>query len=97
MNTPTSPLTARQKEVLTILVDSTKAGLQLSIRELTKALGLTSISAVSQHMVALMQKGCVQRSVGSLSRAWKLEDRAWEETGYRRCACGEWTKPKGED
>lgn len=92
MNTSKTPLTARQREVLTILVDSTKAGLQASVRELTTRLGLTSTHAVDQHLVALKQKGCLDRSVGALSRALVLTDRAYEETGYRRCACGSWTK-----
>ncbi len=64
-------LTARQREVLDAIIDyQARKGYMPSIRELGKALGISSLRGVTIHLDALERKGYIERE--STSRSIKV-------------------------
>lgn len=69
----TKELTVRQREVLDAIRDyQARRGYMPSIRELGKALGISSLRGVTIHLDAIEKKGYIQRE--STSRSIKLLD-----------------------
>ncbi len=61
-----TPLTARQREVLEIIQHNVqKSNIVPSLRELSAAMGISSINGVRCHLDALERKGYIQRNIHS--------------------------------
>ena len=77
------PLTSRQQQVLDLIARKLRErGFPPTVRELGKALGLSSLRAVTDHLGALEKKGYIQRLKGArmirlLKGGW---DHMWEAT-----------------
>ena len=70
-------LTGRQRQVFELLAKAIKQrGFPPSVRELGKALGLSSLRAVTDHLGALEHKGYIQRLKGA--RTIRLLKEGWE-------------------
>lgn len=54
-----APLTERQEEVLELIVDCDRAGYMPTVREIGKALGISSPQGVRVHLKALVKKGAI--------------------------------------
>lgn len=73
-------LTKKQLAVLEFLEDFTEAqGYSPSYREIMAGLGLTSVSAVAEHVENLVEKG-VLRKVPGAARSLEILDYKHEET-----------------
>jgi repressor LexA len=60
---PQSPLTARQRQVLEIIQHNVqKSNIVPSLREISAALGISSLNGVRSHLEALERKGYIQRN-----------------------------------
>lgn len=82
------PLTARQAEAKDfILAHLRKHGFPPTIREVGKALGITSTNGVSDLLKALEKKGHVHRDVKGRARALLLVEKAPPETKVLADAC----------
>jgi repressor LexA len=67
-------LTARRQQILRFIEDATtKNGYPPTVREIGKAVGLSSSSSVQFHLRALVEAGCLHRD-GSLTRALRLSE-----------------------
>ena len=62
-----TPLTSRQNEVLQFIKTFTRShGYAPSVREIGKAMGITSVNAVTGHLIAMQKKGWITRPDKSL-------------------------------
>lgn len=73
-------LTKKQLAVLTYIEDFTEAqGYSPSYREIMAGLGLTSVSAVAEHVDNLVEKGALKKVPGA-ARSLEILDYKHEET-----------------
>ena len=77
--------TERQLEVLVMLDDLTDIS-PPSIRELAKALGMTSTNSVYEHLNRLKKKGLVRRGRDRTTRAWGLTELGRAAASAKRAA-----------
>lgn len=76
-----SELTKRQQEVLSLIrTRMDDSGYPPTIREIGKALSISSTNGVNDHLKALERKGYVNRGTGK-SRALTLTEEGWRATG----------------
>ncbi len=67
------PLTKRQQQVLDIVRDHIREeGVPASIHEIRDALHVSSVGAVTDHLLALERKGYLQRGAKGSARSWRL-------------------------
>ncbi|MBD3236743.1 MAG: repressor LexA [Candidatus Eisenbacteria bacterium] len=69
-------MTVRQREVLELILESVRSGGRFpSVREIARGLGLRSPASVHAHLVALAERGYLQRA----HRQWRLAPHVRQE------------------
>jgi SOS-response transcriptional repressor LexA len=76
-------LTPRQYDVLSFIVGSIHSGLVPTVREIGKALGMSSTNAVAGHLNALERKGMLLRTKGR-NRSLEVTSKGMAEVGLEK-------------